>query len=332
MPFITVVIPTYNRKESLLVTLRALERQTLGRDLFEVVVVSDGSTDGTREALNSATFPYRLRLMEQQNSGPSAARNLGARAACGKVIVYLDDDIESDPDFLNVHAQGHAIDDRLVLIGPQSMPKKEWFPVWVAWEHRMLEKQYARFRSGEWEAGPNNLYSGNFSVRREFLIEVGGFDERFLRQEDVELGYRLEAAGLHFKFDPLANGLHRPTRSFASWCATPHAYGIRDVQMARDKGQDRVLALARKHWGERNLMTRLAAKAFIGKPILEPAILGTLKKAVPALDKIGLRSVSLALCSVLFNLLYFQGMAQEIGGAGKMWRAIGGNPAQAQGA
>src|SRR4051812_18673502 len=127
MPFITVVIPTYNRKESLFVTLRALEKQTLGRDLFEVVIVSDGSTDGTRQAVEAAQFPFRVRVMEQPNSGPSTARNFGARAACGKVIVYLDDDIEPLPDFLNVHAQGHAIDDRLVLIGPQSMPPNEWF-------------------------------------------------------------------------------------------------------------------------------------------------------------------------------------------------------------
>lgn len=323
MPFLSVVIPTYNRKSSLIRTLSALERQTLPSDRFEVIVVSDGSTDGTAEAVRAHSYPFRLRLLEQTNSGPSVARNYGARAACGEVVVYLDDDVEPTAGFLEVHAKAHEACPRLVLIGPQSMPREERFPVWIAWEHQMLESQYARFRSGEWQAGPNNLYSGNFSVRRKHLIEVGGFDENFKRQEDVELGFRLASLGLEFRFEPTADGYHRPERTFESWYTTPYLYGIRDVQMARDKGQEQALALARKHYRQRSLLTRMLAKVSIGRRVLEPLVFGLLKPGIPLTDRIGLRRLSLLLCSLTFNLRYLQGMAQEMGGARRMWEIIG---------
>lgn len=323
MPFLSVVIPTYNRKASLLRTLGALERQTLPVEQFEVIVVSDGSTDGTAEAVRERAYPFRLRFMEQPNSGPSVARNLGARAACGEVIVYVDDDIEPCPTFLQVHAEAHEADPCLVLIGPQSMPKGERFPVWIAWEHQMLEHQYARFRSGAWEAGPNNLYSGNFSVRRKHLIDVGGFDEKFVRQEDVELGFRLAARNLRFRFEPRADGYHRPERTFESWYRTPYVYGVRDVQMARDKGQEHALRLARKHYRERSLLTRIIARMCIGKPGLEPMAFGVLKPLILLTDRVGMRRLSILLCSLIFNLRYLQGMAHEMGGARKMWEAMG---------
>jgi glycosyltransferase involved in cell wall biosynthesis len=322
MMFLSVVIPTFNRKESLLQTLGALEKQTLPAAEFEVIVVSDGSTDGTAEAIHAREFSFRLRFLEQPNSGPSVARNYGARAACGEVIVYLDDDIEPIPVFLETHAKAQKADPKLVLIGPQSMPHGERFPIWIAWEHRMLEKQYARFRSGEWQAGPNNLYSGNFSVRRKDLIEVGGFDVSFKRQEDVELGFRLAAHGLHFLFEGDADGYHRPVRTYESWYNTPYLYGVRDVEMARDKGQDQAFELARKHYGERNRITRLLARIFVGKPALEALLFGILKPAPLVLDKIGLRKPALGLCSLLFNLRYLQGMATEIGGARRMWQMM----------
>src|SRR5438093_1121539 len=142
---LSVVIPTYNRRESLLRALNALARQTYPADTFEVVVISDGATDGTREAIESLTMPYRLTFVEQKNSGPSVARNNGAERAQAPLIVYMDDDIEPVPAFLAEHAAAHADTENLVLIGPQSEPPNEPIPHWIAWEHRMLQKQYDNF-------------------------------------------------------------------------------------------------------------------------------------------------------------------------------------------
>ncbi len=315
---LSVVIPTYNRRESLLRTLDALAKQTYPMKQFEVVIISDGASDGTADAVKTLTTPYRLRFIEQANAGPAKARNNGARSACAPLIVYVDDDIEPLPDFLAEHAKAHENDPKLVLIGPQSEPVGEPMDNWVRWEHRMLQKQYDNFNGGVWEAGPNNLYSGNFSLRREHLLAVGGFNEQFTRQEDVELGFRLAAQGLHFLFSMKANALHRPTRPFQSWVKTPFEYGRRDVQMARDGGEARAMELARQHYGERNLATRAAAKLCIGRPALESLVLG----ASAAVIKAGGPRLAMPACSLLFNLRYLQGMCQELGGRRKLWQAI----------
>ncbi len=315
---LSVVIPTYNRQESLLRTLHALDRQTFPAERFEVVVISDGSTDGSATAVAGLKPAFALRFVEQHNQGPSVARNHGARLAGGSLLVYVDDDIEPVPDFLSVHAAEQKDQADLVLIGPQSGPMHEPMQPWIAWEHRMLQKQYDNFKSGVWSAGPNNLYSGNFSLRREHLLAVGGFNAQFTRQEDVELGFRLAQHGLRFKFNADAVGIHRPTRSFASWYKTPFEYGKRDVQMARDMGEVRAMELARRHFSERNRLTRLTARACIGLPIVEPAAL--------ALGRLGAqyggRKLSLLACSLLFNLRYLQGMCLEMGGRGPFWRAL----------
>ena len=78
---LSVIIPTYNRKESLLRTLNALNRQTFPSERFEVVVISDGSTDGTPAAIAEVAMGFTLRFVEQANQGPSVARNHGARLA-----------------------------------------------------------------------------------------------------------------------------------------------------------------------------------------------------------------------------------------------------------
>ena len=322
-PNLSVIIPTYNRRDSLLGTLNSLAIQTLPLNAFEVIVVSDGSPDDSESAVAARKWPYALRLLTQKNSGPSVARNYGAKEAITPLLVFLDDDIEPTPIFLESHILAHRDDADLVVIGPQSMPQNEWFPVWIAWEHLMLERQYSRFRSGEWEVGPNNLYSGNFSVGREHLLTAGGFDENFKRQEDVELGFRLASLGMHFQFVPEADGIHRPTRSYDSWLSSPYLYGIRDVQMARDKGEMRSMELARKHYRLRNMVTRILARTCIGRPMLEPALFASLTPLPLALDRIGQRRSALTACSLLFNLLYLRGMAGEFGGAAAMWRELG---------
>lgn len=314
----SVIIPTYNRKDSVQRTLRALAMQTFPAEQFEVVVISDGSSDGTAEAVKALNVPYRLRFVEQKNQGPSVARNHGARMAAAPLLLYVDDDIEPVQAFLEEHVAAHEGEENLVLIGPQSGPANESMPHWIAWEHRMLEKQYENFYSGVWEAGPNNLYSGNFSLRREHLLAVGGFNEKFTRQEDVELGFRLAEQGMKFRFNMRANGIHRPSRTFASWYKTPYEYGRRDVQMAREGGEEQAILLACKHFRERSRLTQILARLCIGNPFLEASVLGAGKAVVT----LGGRRAAMGACSLLFNLRYLQGMCCELGGRQKLWQTL----------
>ncbi len=97
---ISVIIPTYNRRESLLRCLDELGAQTLSSEEFEVLVVVDGSTDGTAEAARQRRLPYALTVVEQANSGPAAARNSGAAKACGEYLAFTEDDVLPDKDWL----------------------------------------------------------------------------------------------------------------------------------------------------------------------------------------------------------------------------------------
>ena len=103
MPRVSVVVPTFNRCESLQRLLEALETQTYPATDFEVVVVDDGSTDGTNQMLEQFASRYVLRALWQANAGPAMARNRGVSAAHGALIVFLDDLVAIDgqgPDWL----------------------------------------------------------------------------------------------------------------------------------------------------------------------------------------------------------------------------------------
>ncbi|MCC2670547.1 MAG: glycosyl transferase family 2 [Armatimonadetes bacterium] len=314
-PLMTVVIPTFNRKESLRRTLGALERQESAS--FEVLVVSDGSTDGTDDLVEelSRTSPFPLRLIAQPNAGPARARNRGVQEAQGEIIVFLDDDVEPLPRFLTVHALHHAQDDCLAVIGPMLPdPLLKWRePVWIAWEHASLQKEYTRLVTGFWpSASPNHFYTGNASVRRCHLLAAGGFDEEFKRQEDVELAFRMmRQCGMRFKFDPEAAGTHRPSRTFASWLHVPYAYGALDVVRAR-RG-DVAWARVRHGYCRRNLITRALAGVVLTCPPTSAPLRLLLLGAARAAYGLRQGAAAAAALSVVYNLRYLEGVRQELG-------------------
>src|SRR4051812_32873595 len=122
VPRVSVVVPTFNRRESLQRLLVALAGQTHPVDDFEVVVVDDGSTDGTGELLQRLEPPYALQALRQSNGGPALARNRGVARARGELIVFLDDDVEPLPELVSEHVAAHGTASDLVVIGPMSPP------------------------------------------------------------------------------------------------------------------------------------------------------------------------------------------------------------------
>ena len=132
---VSVVIPTYNKKDFLEITLTALGIQTYPSDKYEVVIVNDGSTDATEEFISSFKVPYQISYIYQKNSGRSAARNHGIELAKGKTLIFIDDDCVPGPAFIENHMQNHRRDDNSVVLGykyltfsqmlPNSSPHKE---------------------------------------------------------------------------------------------------------------------------------------------------------------------------------------------------------------
>lgn len=116
------IIPTYNKKEFLELTLTSLRNQTYPSDKFEVIIIDDGSTDGTDKLFSDIFIhpPFRLAYIKQENAGRSVARNTGLAQAQGETIVFIDDDQIVPPKFLESHMRLHQHNRKLVVSGYRS--------------------------------------------------------------------------------------------------------------------------------------------------------------------------------------------------------------------
>jgi glycosyltransferase involved in cell wall biosynthesis len=310
---VSLVIPTYNRLARLKRVLEALEAQTYPASQFEVIVVSDGSTDGTHEYLENLQSPLRIRLFIQPNSGPASARNNGIRAAQGDYLLFLDDDVIPVPHLIAEHMQLQAGRTDLVVLGPMLTPSDCHLSPWVAWEQKMLEKQYAAMQEGVWAATARQFYTGNTSLLRELILSVGGFDERFRRAEDIELAYRLEQHEVDFVFAMTAEAYHYAERSFTSWLQIPYAYGRYDVVFSREL-KPSLRSFIAEGFRERHLLTRMAVWFCLDHPLQSQILQTMAKKAADISARWSLQKIVMAAYSAIFNVRYYQGIADELGG------------------
>jgi glycosyltransferase involved in cell wall biosynthesis len=309
---VSVIIPTYNRRERLSRVLEGLVRQSVPREAFEAVIVDDGSADGTAEWLAARTFPFALRALRQKNSGPSVARNTGIDAARGDLVLFLDDDVVPEPQLIEEHLRLHGVENGIVVIGPLASAPRYRQP-WVAWEQEKLEIQYRAMAGGDWEPTYRQFWTGNASVAREHLVAAGGFDRTLRRNEDVELGYRLMKRNLRFRFNPRARGIHYAERSFASWSSICSAYGRCEVDLGWRIGGDFLLDELASIWRSLHPLTRWLVRRTLGQPMRRSAAILALRSFVRA-ARIAPRSPSsLAACGALANLLYWGGVAELLG-------------------
>jgi glycosyltransferase involved in cell wall biosynthesis len=302
----SVIIPTYRRRSSLERVLRGLAVQEWPADRLEVLVVSDGGDDGSAELVRSFRIGCPLRLLEQENRGPAAARNLGLAHAEGPLVLFLDDDVVPSPRLLAEHASAHAASADRVVIGTMVEPPGP-LSAWVRWETRTLAEQYAAMIAARWPATPWQFYTGNASVGLGHLRLAGGFDPRYRRAEDIELGFRLERLGLEFVFNPAATGTHIAERSFASWLASAHQYGRNDIVFG--KGEERVAAEFR----HRHPLTRRLVFWGLHHPAAARRLASRAGVAIRGLDRAGGQRLGHQLCSAVFNLNYWLGVSDELG-------------------
>lgn len=311
---VSVVLPTYNRLARLKRVIAALELQSVSPTAFEVVVVSDGAADGTNDYLSGYDGPLQLNPILKENGGVATARNVGFQNASGELILFIDDDVIPTPNLIETHLNRHQQEnERVVVVGPMLTPADFSMAPWVLWEQAMLEKQYRAMADGLWEPTARQFYTGNTSLPRSLLVETGGFDPTFRRAEDVELAYRLSDMGIRFIFDENAIGFHYADRSFASWIHIPYAYGRNDVIFCRDKHQLWLLPTLYREFGERNVLIRLLVKGVVDRPTLQKGVIQTLKITAAVAGRLPFRLMARLSYSAIFNIRYFQGVADEIG-------------------
>jgi len=202
----SVVIPTYERRETVLRAVGALEGQ-VERD-FEAIVVVDGSGDGTAEALRGHSASFSLQVIEQDNRGAAEARNAGLAAASGELLFTLDDDMIADPAMLAEHDRSHRGGADVVLGDlPLDLASPPGMLSWGVGEWARTRRE--RLIAPGAEIGLGDLLTGQLSISRAVYERIGGFDAGFTRDgmfggEDIDFGYRLLAAGYEIVFNPRA--------------------------------------------------------------------------------------------------------------------------------
>lgn len=315
MKRISVVIPTFNRLNQLKQVLTGLEKQTYPLEKFEVVVVSDGSSDGTNAFLEALETPLDLVPVFQANQGVATARNQGFKQANGELVLFIDDDVVPAPQLVAEHVQEHdAHQANIVVLGPMLSPPDFRLSPWTRWEQAMLVKQYDMMNAGAWEPTARQFYTGNSSLSRQLLLDSGGFDPAFRRAEDVELAYRLIEYDVRFIFNDRAVGYHYVSRSFASWMSTPYEYGRNDVIFSQEKGQTWLLPQVLQEYKGRHLFIRALTRACLDRHRLSQLSIMTLKSIAQLGDWMHLSGLSRQAYSGIFNLRYYQGMADELAG------------------
>ncbi|WP_145152750.1 glycosyltransferase [Paenibacillus xylanexedens] len=239
---VTVIIPTYNRSDLLERTLVCLKHQEKDESLFEVIVCDDGSNDDTKEVACSFESDLDLRYCYQKDLGFRAgtARNMGLHLAKHEICVYLDTGVLIGADLIRniidfhlryagtiglgtVHGMNQKDDQHPIARYLQSIALSEHPEACL--RNPML-KTYPDSRQMQFDFYENDLdrssapwsffWTSMVSVETRVLREVGGFDESFhgWGHEDLELGYRLWKAGIHFRSDPALHALHLPHEQF----------------------------------------------------------------------------------------------------------------------
>lgn len=218
-PIVSVVVPVRNGGDALRTLVDALERQTMPRDDFEVLVADDGSTDGATADI--ATVDGRLRVLPGPPANPYAARNRAAREARGEILAFCDADCEPVPEWLEAGAaalRGAELAAGLVrFVSPRRS-------VWALLDMETFLDQEKTARAGR-------AVTANLFVTRQLFERLGGFDASLANGGDQEFVARAVAAGatLRFAREPAVYHPARDTaRTFLGkiWTVN-HRHGVR---------------------------------------------------------------------------------------------------------
>jgi GT2 family glycosyltransferase len=236
----TIIIPTFNRSDALLETLRALTDLDYPPDRWEAVVVDDGSTDDTQAVMRRwlKATPAPVRYLRQSNAGPAAARNRGAYVARGRILILIDNDILVQPDFLRLHLETLVASPDCWIVGRIVHPR------------RLRSTPFGRYRDSSWEdfhlshkevgvQETDGITAANLSLPAEDFHRLGGFDESFTIAscEDMDLGLRARMAGKRILYNPGIVVVHNDwVVSLDRFCERQRMYSVSDALLWRKYG------------------------------------------------------------------------------------------------
>ena len=207
----SVIIPAYNSEKTIGQCLEALSNQTAGRLDYEIIVVDDGSTDRTAEIAGKYTG---IKLLKQGNAGPAAARNNGAKAAQGDIILFTDADCVPDPDWINQMLL--PFEKEQDLCGAKGIYKTRQKELAARFVQIEYQDKYDLLRKSKY-IDFIDTYSAGF--KRDVFLRFQGYDTSFpvACAEDVELSFRMSNAGLKMVFNPQAVVYHTHPNTWTSY-------------------------------------------------------------------------------------------------------------------
>jgi glycosyltransferase involved in cell wall biosynthesis len=226
LPSVTTVVTTHNRRDTV---VKLVETLLPDQAATEILVVVDGSSDGTAEALtDKAKADPRLRIVETEGRGEAGARQAGAEAATSDVLLFLDDDVMPTPGLIAGHAQHHRDRQNLLVLGymPVTLPARRRGRDLGAY----LYADAYENRCAEYERDPasviTTLWGGNFSLRsadaRRVGLESSGFEGYAV---DRDFGLRCARAGMTGIFDRSLLGHHLYDRPLEDMLASTRSQG-----------------------------------------------------------------------------------------------------------
>ncbi|HET6171004.1 MAG TPA: glycosyltransferase [Gaiellales bacterium] len=234
---ISVVIPTHDRAELLRDSLESLARQSIESDRFEVIVVDDGSTDGTGEVCAGLSQRLPLRYLPIPSSGIAAAKNAGVRTARGAIVLFLDDDDVADPGLLAEHLRVHGERpaEHVAVLGYTTWG--DWLDVTPLMRF-VTDVGHYLFAYDGLEDGQSLDYTyfwgGRSSCKRSFLLRHGLFNPAFtFGSEDIELGYRLSRHGLEVVYAAGAVSLMNRAVTLEEFCRRVERQGHSQLWFSR---------------------------------------------------------------------------------------------------
>ena len=225
---LSVIIPTRNRAKVLEKALKSLTKQTLEQKHFEVIVIDNGSTDDTKEVVESFLGKIKsLIYIYDDNPGLHVGRHRGLLASRCDILVYGDDDIEATPKWLEGVLDGFE-DKYVVLVGGKNLPKFETKPpIWISdmWEEGGNEKVLSAlsildFGDNTKEINPFCVFGCNFSIRKNILLEAGGFHPDGMPQEIIKYRGDGESHVSKYILDQGYKTIYNPKASVYHLCST----------------------------------------------------------------------------------------------------------------
>lgn len=266
--------------------------------------------------LTSSQIP--LRVLRQRKAGQASAYNAGWSAGSGMLTLFLAGDLYPTPKLVAAHLAEHAKHPGHVVLGPVvgGEPRQPWID-YMSW---VLERKFRGLGTAELPSGIN--YGANFSLPTKLLVQVGGFDSTLAAQHEMDLGYRLAAAGATFAVAEGAIAVRNTQLTLADWSARQRIKGRFDAYAFATRPYPGGLLGLLACYYDRHILNRALLRLTLGSRGREEAVWRTAAKIGTWLFRAHLRSLARWSFSAAANVLYWGGVRDGLRRTGDFWSMV----------